>query len=188
MSENRNSARKIADAGEVVDFWQQAGWDKWFTKDEAFDRVFREKFLDTHMAAAARQCDSWAEKPEGSLALMILLDQFPRNTFRGTGHMYATDPLARHFARRAIAAGQPEAVAEELRLFFYLPFTHSEDLTDQDFAVELNTVLAGPGLKYAEHHREIIREYGRFPHRNRILGRETTAKEAKFLEDGGFSG
>ncbi|TIR55653.1 MAG: DUF924 family protein, partial [Mesorhizobium sp.] len=133
-------------------------------------------------------CDAWSEHAEGSLALMILLDQFPRNCFRGTGHMYATDPLARHFADRAIAAGHDMALEESLRVFLYLPFEHSESLADQERSLELTAARAPDYLKYAKEHLEIIQRFGRFPHRNKMLGRETTPEEKTFLEGGGFSG
>ncbi|TIT43984.1 MAG: DUF924 family protein, partial [Mesorhizobium sp.] len=110
----------------VTKFWRDAGKDAWFEKHDGFDAEFRNRFLDLHYAAARRECDDWSEQAEGSLALMILLDQFPRNCFRGTGHMYATDPLARHFAEKAIAAGQDLALDEDLRAFLYLPYEHSE--------------------------------------------------------------
>lgn len=172
----------------VTKFWRDAGKDAWFEKNDAFDAEFRNRFLDLHYAAARRECDDWSEHAEGSLALMILLDQFPRNCFRGTGHMYATDPLARHFGEKAIAAGQDLALDEELRVFLYLPYEHSEHLADQLKSVDLTTAKAQSYLKYAVEHLEIIQRFGRFPHRNRMLGRETTPEEQVFLDGGGFSG
>lgn len=173
---------------DVVTFWKEAGPERWFRKDTDFDREFRERFLDLHMAAAARKLDHWLQSADGALALLILTDQFPRNAFRGTGHMYATDPLARYFAHRAHAAGFMQQVDPELRLFFCLPFTHSEQIADQDYAVELNTGLGGIGLEHAIGHREIIRRFGRFPHRNDLLCRESTQAEMDFLAQGGFQG
>ncbi len=172
----------------VTKFWREAGEDAWFEKNDAFDADFRNRFLELHFAAARRECDTWSEHAEGSLALMILLDQFPRNCFRGSGHMYATDPLARHFAAKAIAAGHDLALEKELRVFLYLPYEHSELPADQDRSVELTTARAPDYLKYAIDHRDIIERFGRFPHRNRMLGRETTADEQAFLDSGGFSG
>ncbi|TPJ19378.1 MULTISPECIES: DUF924 family protein [unclassified Mesorhizobium] len=172
----------------VITFWRDAGEDAWFEKNDAFDADFRSRFLELHYAAARRECDDWNAHAEGSLALMILLDQFPRNCFRGTGHMYATDPLARYFADRAIAAGQDLELEELFRVFLYLPFEHSEVLADQERSVELTIAKAPDYLKYAEEHLEIIRRFGRFPHRNRMLGRATTAEEQAFLDGGGFSG
>lgn len=172
----------------VTKFWRDAGEDAWFEKSDAFDTDFRNRFLELHYAAARRECDGWNAHAEGSLALMILLDQFPRNCFRGTGHMYATDPLARYFADRAISAGQDLELEELVRAFLYLPFEHSELLADQERSVELTAAKAPDYLKYAEEHLEIIRRFGRFPHRNRMLGRATTAEEQAFLDGGGFSG
>ncbi|RUT87191.1 DUF924 family protein, partial [Mesorhizobium sp. USDA-HM6] len=139
----------------VTRFWRDAGEDAWFEKNDAFDRDFRNRFLELHYAAARRECDDWNGKAEGSLALMILLDQFPRNCFRGTGHMYATDPLARYFADRAIIAGQDLELEEALRVFLYLPFEHSELLADQERSVELTAARAPEYLKYAKEHLEI---------------------------------
>lgn len=174
---------------DVVSFWRQAGAQgRWFDKDYRFDRRFREDFLCLHMDAAARRHDHWMAAAEGALALLIMTDQFPRNAFRGTGHMYATDPLARHYARRARDAGHMEQVEPALRLFFCLPFAHSEDVVDQDVSVSLNARLGEPWLSHAQGHRDIIRRFGRFPHRNPMLGRETTPEEAAFLREGGFRG
>lgn len=173
----------------VVRFWTAAGeGDLWFAHDEGFDRAFRARFLDLHMAVAARRHDGWMATADGALALLVMTDQFPRNAFRGTGHMYATDPLARHYARQALAAGHMERVAGGLRTFFCLPFAHSEDIADQDVSVRLNARLGLPSLSHAEGHRDIIRRFGRFPHRNPMLGRESTAEEVAFLEAGGFRG
>ena len=172
----------------ILSFWRAGGPDKWFAKDEAFDHAFRAGFHKVHMAAAARECDDWMESADGALALMLMLDQFPRNAYRGTGHMYATDPLARSFARQGVAAGHDRAVDPALRTFFYLPFSHSEELADQDMAVTLNHALEPKSLDWAQHHRDIIARFGRFPHRNALLGRETTPEEAAFIAEGGFEG
>ncbi|MDI6029388.1 DUF924 family protein [Corticibacterium sp. UT-5YL-CI-8] len=174
---------------DVVGFWKGAGAQgRWFDKDEGFDRIFRDRYLDLHMAVAARRYDGWIENPEGALALLILTDQFPRNAFRGTGHMYATDLLARHYARLALDAGHMEQFEPDLRLFFCLAFAHSEDIADQDLSVLLNAELGQPWLAHAEGHRDIIRRFGRFPHRNPALGRTTTAEEEDYLKGGGFQG
>ncbi len=143
----------------VCGFWREAGPDRWFAKDEAFDAAFRARFQDAHFAAARRELDAWADGAEGALALMILLDQFPRNAFRGTAHMYATDPLARYFADRAIDRGLDQQLEPEVRVFLYLPFSHSEALADQERAVALNTALGGDDLDWAidasRHHRPL---------------------------------
>ena len=177
-----------ADHSAIVAFWRGAGPGAWFRKDAAFDARFRQGFESQHFAAARRELDGWGSTAEGSLGLMLLLDQFPRNVFRGTGHMHATDPLARMFARQAVAAGQDRQVEQALRLFFYLPFAHSEDPADQAESLRLHHALGREGEKHAIGHADIIRRFGRFPHRNRLLGRVTTPEEAEFLREGGFAG
>jgi uncharacterized protein (DUF924 family) len=178
----------MATPDDVVTFWTQAGYDRWFAKDDEFDADFHGRFLDDHVAAARRERDDWSASPEGSLALMILLDQFPRNCFRGTAHMFATDPLARMFARKALDAGHHRALDGMLPLFLYLPLMHSEDIGDQNIAVSLCAPLGGKTHESALEHREIIERFGRFPHRNPMLGRLTTQAEQAFLAGGGFSG
>jgi uncharacterized protein (DUF924 family) len=119
---------------------------------------------------------------------VLLLDQFPRNAFRGTPRMYATDAQARAAASAAIDAGHDQAFEDALRQFFYLCFMHSEDLADLDRCVALNAAAGGESLRYAQHHREIVRRFGRFPHRNAVLGRASTPEEERFLAEGGFRG
>lgn len=171
---------------DVVAFWREAGAEKWFATDPAFDAAFDERFHEAHFAAARRELDDWAGTPEGSLGLLLLLDQFPRNVFRDTGHAYATDPLARYFADRMLGAGLDAEVERALRKFCYLPFQHSEAMADQDRAVAL--LQAMDEAEWALHHRDIIRRFGRFPHRNAALGRESTPEEREFLREGGFEG
>jgi uncharacterized protein (DUF924 family) len=174
---------------EVLAFWRAAGPDKWFEKDDAFDGEIRERFLDTYTAAAAGRLAAWEEDAESVLALVIVLDQFPRNMFRGDARTYAADPLARAVADRAIARGFDRRYAPPERRFFYLPFEHSENLADQERCVALNRAAADEeGVKWAEIHADIIRRFGRFPHRNRMLGRVTSAEEQAFLDAGGFAG
>ena len=173
---------------ELIAFWSDAGPGRWFQPDEAFDRAFRERFLGAHEAAAAQALPGWADSADGALALVLLLDQFPRNAFRGTPRMYATDGQARVAADTALAAGFDRQADDALRHFFYLPFTHSEDLADLDRGVALNTPGGGEPLRFARHHRDIVARFGRFPHRNAILGRKSTPEEERFLADGGFSG
>ncbi len=184
-----------AHPNDVVGFWRKAGPRKWFAKDHAFDAAIALKFEQTHYRASMRRYDAWRETPIGAMALMILLDQFPRNMYRNTPHAFATDPLARMFAREAIAAGhdQDPAIEADLRPFFYLPFEHSESLVDQEFSVELFASLQADtgdeeSMKYAIIHRDIIARFGRFPHRNEGLGRITTDAEREFLDEGGFAG
>lgn len=173
---------------EVVAFWRDAGPQHWFRRDDAFDARFRQRFLDAHEAAASGALDGWLATPEGALALVLLLDQFPRNAFRGTARVYATDARARAAADQAIARGFDVKVEPQLRPFFYLPFMHSENLRDLDRAVALNTPVGGESLRFAVHHRDIVARFGRFPHRNAVLGRASTAEEVSFLAEGGFSG
>ena len=171
----------------VVAFWTEAGPGKWFAKNDGFDAEFRRRFEAAHFAAARRELDGWMATADGSLALLILLDQFPRNVFRGTGHAFATDPLALSLANQAVARGHHNAVAPALRNFLLLPFEHSERLEDQDRYMAL---VAGDAEseKWGRIHRDIIVRFGRFPHRNAALGRETTREEQAFLEGGGFGG
>jgi uncharacterized protein (DUF924 family) len=173
-------------AGEMVRFWREAGMQAWFNGGEAFDRECEARFLAAHLVAARRGHEDWLESAEGALALLLLLDQIPRNVFRGSGHAFATDGLARHYAGRAIAAGHDAAVEPALRAFFYLPFEHSEEPADQQRSVEL---FAATGMEaflpYAVAHRDVIARFGRFPHRNRALGRESTAEEQAWLDAGG---
>lgn len=173
----------------LLDFWRTAGAEKWFVRDAAFDAAFADGFDDAHFAAARRELESWMDSAEGALALTLLLDQFPRNCFRGSAHSYATDGLARHYARRAIDAGFDVRVDAALRMFFYLPFEHSEAMVDQEYAMELFDRIGDAELmKYVVMHRDLIARFGRFPHRNKALGRESTQEEIKYLASGGFSG
>ena len=173
-------------ASEVVAFWRDAGMGKWFRGGEAFDAECRARWQEAHFAAARRELEHWLDDAEGSLALLILLDQIPRNIFRGSGHAFATDPLAVHVATRAIDAGFDAQVDPLLRMFCYLPFEHSEALRDQDRAIELFTALDDADLLgYAQAHREVIARFGRFPHRNAALGRLSTPDEQAWLDAGG---
>jgi len=174
---------------EVLAFWRAAGRDKWFEKNDAFDAEIRTRFLDTYAAAAAGRLAAWEEDPEGAFALVIVLDQFPRNMFRGDARTYAADPLARAVAARAIANAFDQRFPPAERRFFHLPFEHSENLADQERCVALNRSAGDEeGVKWAELHADIIRRFGRFPHRNGVLGRATTAEEQAFLDGGGFAG
>jgi uncharacterized protein (DUF924 family) len=175
-------------ASDVLAFWREAGPARWFRKDDAFDADFRQGFLPLHEAAASGRLGPWSGHAEGALALVILLDQFPRNAFRRTARMYATDAMARRVAHPAIDAGFDRQVDAPLRQFFYLPLMHSEQLADHDRCVRLSRVLGGESERYALHHREIIERFGRFPHRNAVLGRTSTAAEEAFLAEGGFAG
>jgi uncharacterized protein (DUF924 family) len=173
---------------DVVDFWIGAGPKAWFTKSDPFDTEISRRFEALHHSAARRELDGWAGAAPGALALLLLLDQFPRNMYRRSAHAFATDPLARHFARASVGAGFDKTVDPSLRNFFYLPFAHSEALADQDFGVALCAESSESDHHWAMVHRDIIQRFGRFPHRNAELGRESTAEEAAFLLSGGFAG
>lgn len=179
----------IATIEAVIGFWRAAGPDKWFARDEAFDAEIRDRFLATHEAAAAGRLSDWEATADGAYALLILLDQFPRNLFRGSPRAFATDEQALHVAERAIARGFDDAFQPPERRFIYIPFMHAEDLAHQESCVALCAAADdAEGVKYAQQHRDIIRDFGRFPHRNPVLGRQTTAAERAFLDEGGFSG
>jgi uncharacterized protein (DUF924 family) len=177
-----------AEARAVVAFWREAGPSLWFAKDAAFDKRFRDRFLPTHEAAARGELARWANSADGALALVILLDQFPRNAFRGMARMYATDGHAQLVADAAVKAGHDRAFDRALAKFFYLPFAHSENLADQERSVELVRRLGEPDLSHALRHRDIVRRFGRFPHRNPILGRAMTEAEQRYLDEGGYAG
>lgn len=172
----------------VIAFWKQAGPKRWFAKDEGFDRDFRDRFNAAHMQAARRELEDWLTTADGALALLILLDQYPRNAFRGTAHMFATDPLARLYARTMVDAGLDQQVEPQLRAFCYLPFEHSEDPQDQQRSLALNQQLDASTYHWAKEHADIIERFGRFPHRNGVLGRASTDEELAFLKAGGFAG
>lgn len=180
-----NIANALPTAREVVGFWRDAGYEKWFRGGEAFDREVRERLEAAHFAAARREFEGWMDSAEGALALLVLLDQAPRNLFRDSAHSYATDALALHYAERMLEAGLDQEVEQGLRMFCYLPFEHSEDLLDQERAVALMRDLGGMVLDYAVQHHEVIERFGRFPHRNRALGRVSTADEQAWLDAGG---
>ena len=184
----RMTTAPLPSADEVAAFWRAAGPSRWFAKDEVFDAEFKSRFEAAHHAAAAGTLDAWAGEAEGALALLVLLDQFPRNAWRGSARMFATDARARAVARAAIDAGLDRQVDDGLRAFFYLPLTHSESLADQERSVALNAALDADTQRYAVLHRDIVARFGRFPHRNPMLGRETTPEEQAFLDQGGFAG
>jgi uncharacterized protein (DUF924 family) len=186
----RSDATRVTpgEASAVVEFWRAAGPKLWFAKDPDFDQRFRERFLALYEAAARGELQDWQATADGALALVILLDQYPRNAFRGTPRMYATDAVARTVADIAIARGYDVAIEPSLQLFLYLPFGHSENIADQERSVTLARRLGQPSLGHAEHHRDIIRRFGRFPHRNPIVGRPMTEAEQRYLDDGGFRG
>ena len=171
---------------DVVRFWRDAGPAAWFARNDTFDRELRTRFLDEHFAAARREREAMLDDADGALALILLLDQVPRNVFRDSAHAFATDPLGREYAHRAMDARFDAIIEPALRIFFYLPFEHSEALADQDRTVALCEALGDTDyLKYAEAHRDVIRRFGRFPHRNRALARVNTPEEKAWLDAGG---
>ncbi|WP_298875013.1 DUF924 family protein [uncultured Bradyrhizobium sp.] len=178
----------IAPSG-ILAFWREAGRERWYKRDDAFDAEIRHRFLALWQKAVAGEFASWEDSDGGALALLIVLDQFPRNMFRGTQAAFSSDALALGVARRAIDRGAGGRVDPALLEFLYMPLMHSEHLPDQEHCIALfhgtdNT----EAQESAAEHAEIIRRFGRFPHRNRVLGRQTTADEQTFLDGGGFSG
>lgn len=178
-------------AREVLEFWFRGTETRqeWFRKDPAFDAEIRTRFLGLHEQAAGGALAHWNEQPADCLALVITLDQFPRNLFRFPGpeaaRAFATDALALAAARRAIEAGYDRELPEVARMFFYLPFEHSEALADQARSLQL---FAGhPNEIWARRHWEIVKRFGRFPHRNAALGRQSTPAELEFLRQPGSS-
>ena len=195
-------------ADDVLDFWLGPMTDpdriskdvtsRWFKKDPALDDSIRERFEAAMDCGRAGELDDWQTTAKGALALCILLDQFPRNSFRGSPRSFAYDPKARVVARLAISRGFDREVMPVAALFFHLPFEHSEDAADQAIGVErLERASAGASgevkalldeyLKYAVMHKKIIDRFGRFPHRNAILGRDSTPEEIAFLKEPGSS-
>ena len=178
----------VVTAQTIITFWSNAGYDRWYKADPAFDEEIRTQFLPAH-EAAARGDLGWPDDEHTALATVLLLDQLSRNMFRGSPRAFATDGRALEVASRAIALGFDKRHEPPMRGFFYIPFTHAEDLHQQRrgealYAADNNA----DGLKWATIHREIIETFGRFPHRNVILGRTMTAPEQAFLDAEGFAG
>jgi uncharacterized protein (DUF924 family) len=168
----------------VLDFWFARPAD-WFRKSDAFDAEVSRRFLPTyeHLVSARE----WLDPPKDCLARIIVLDQFPRNMFRGTPRAFATDALALEAAKHALAKKFDADYSREEKIFAYLPFEHSEVLADQELACALMQPLGGEQYRYAVAHRDIIARFGRFPHRNAILGRASTPEEVAFLATPGSS-
>jgi len=172
-------------AAEVLRFWFDEHPKDWFVKNPLLDAEIRRRFHALYEQAAAASLEVWLDDPRECLARVILLDQFPRNMFRGDARAFATDPLARVAARRILARGWNAHMTQVEQLFAYLPFEHSESLADQNLSCELMKDFDEEQRRYALRHREIIDRFGRFPHRNGILGRESTAAEIEFLKQPG---
>lgn len=175
----------IATVDAVLTFWfEDCSPQDWFQKSDAFDAGLRDRFAATHAAAAAGELDGWAETRDGRMALILVLDQMSRNLHRGDPRAFAQDAMALDLARRAVAAGDHAFSSPERCLFLYLPFEHSEELADQALCMALYTALGNAEwTEYAHRHQVIIERFGRFPHRNEILGRESTAEEIAFLKE-----
>lgn len=176
---------------EILAFWlDEVGPKGWYSGGEELDQLVRDRFEEAHKSACEGTYSLWLTYPSGTLAYIILMDQFPRNMFRGTAEAFASDKVARAAAKAAIAKGWDRKIDEPARQFFYLPLVHSECLVDQDRAVRLIMTRmpeTGEGnLLHAKAHREVIRRYGRFPNRNEALGRASPPAEESFLSDGGY--
>ena len=179
----------MVSAVDVVNFWREAGAARWFAKDLAFDQEIVARFGDVPDQIVAGGYAEWQNSAEGMLALILALDQFPRNMFRGTAKSFAFDEVALGLARSVIEKGWDAQIEGPLKPFFYLPFMHSENLDDQYFCLELYQKMNDQsGADFAQRHLDIIERFGRFPHRNEILGRRSTEEELQYLqeEDAGF--
>ncbi|MEJ2624800.1 MAG: DUF924 domain-containing protein [Pseudolabrys sp.] len=174
-------------AADIVAFWREVGPEGWFEKNDDVDAEIRRRFMARYEEAAEGWLSAWALNAEGTLALLILLDQFPRNMFRGDKRAFATDEKALSIASHGILNGFDSAF-DDMRTFFYTPFMHSENLSDQEEAIAFYHAYDNDSVKWAVMHADIIRRFGRFPHRNAVLGRATTPEEQAFLDDGGFAG
>jgi uncharacterized protein (DUF924 family) len=171
------------DAHEVLKFWFELDRKAWFEKNPALDDEIRQRFLPAYELGAAGKLGAWKQAPASCLALVILLDQFPRNMFRGTARAFAADPIALEAACLILDRGWNEAMTPDERMFAYLPFEHSEVLQDQERSLKL--FEGNPNFEWARRHWEIIRRFGRFPHRNASLGRASTPEEIEFLQQPG---
>lgn len=180
----------VVTARDILEFWfSEAARPSWFKASAAFDRAVENALRPAYEQALAGRLEAWRSSAEGCLALCLLLDQVPRNLFRGTAQAYSSDEAAREVCRQALAQGFDQELAAEQRLFIYLPLEHSENLADQEDCCTLIAALDGEAswVDYALRHREIIARFGRFPHRNAVLGRESSAAEQAFLSGPGSS-
>jgi uncharacterized protein (DUF924 family) len=181
----------MADPIEVLDFWiGELGPEGWYAGTAEIDAMCRDGFLDLWQAAREGGLEHWIDGTVGTLAYLVVTDQFPRNIHRGSALAFATDPQARAAARHALAAGWDLPAPEPERQFFYMPFMHSEDIADQDLCIELMSARLAEEtedyLLHARAHREVIARFGRFPYRNAALGRVSTPAEEAFLAEGGY--
>lgn len=173
---------------DVLEFWWQAGPAKWFAQSDAFDEDIRGRFLALIELAREGGLEDWRTSPHGCLALILLLDQFPRNVYRNDPAAFSGDERALALARFAVEQGYDRAFPKDAKVFFYLPFEHAEDMAAQQLSVDLCRRLGDQNFyHYALIHMDVIRRFGRFPHRNSVLGRQSTSEELAYLADGGFS-
>jgi uncharacterized protein (DUF924 family) len=174
-------------AEDILGFWLGfVGSGGWYEQDDAIDVEIRDRFRDVWETASRGDLDDWQDDPHTALALLILLDQFPRNIFRGEARAFSTDAKALTIAKAAVAAGYDREIPEPERQFFYLPYMHSEDLTDQHACVALigERMTTGDNLHHANVHRAVIERFGRFPYRNAALGRQNTQAEQAYIDAG----
>ena len=183
-------SEQVESAEAVLEFWlSEVGEENWYVAEDALDQKIRDRFEATWRKGRQGDLDDWTLRPAGALALLIVLDQFPRNMFRGAERAFSSDPKALCVAKRAISLGHDLQTAEPERQFFYLPLMHSESLVDQDRCVRLMLTRmpksGGRNLPFAREHRDVIRQFGRFPYRNEALGRQSTEAERVYLEGRG---
>ena len=174
----------------VLDFWASIGKKGWWTRNDDIDHQIHDRFGMIHQQAAAGELDHWTQTADGALALIIVLDQFSRNMFRNSPKAFDQDAKALEIAKIAVEKGLDAQSREDLRVFFYLPFEHSECMADQETCVLLVHAIGNDpdNMKAVLEHREIIKRFGRFPHRNQVIGRHTTPAEQAYLDSGGFKG
>lgn len=176
---------------DIVKFWfEEIDSKLWFNSTPDFDNQLRDRFEAAYLAAINNELQDWQNSPEGCLALVVLLDQFPLNMYRGKAESFAGEEKSREIARRALERKFDQALSGVQKAFLYMPFMHSEKLQDQDLSVSLyEKARLEQNLRFARHHREIVKKYGRFPHRNKILGRDSTEAELAYLDsDNAFLG
>lgn len=173
----------------VLDFWVNAGPSRWWKKNQQFDADIARLFGGTHLEAASGLLEDWRETPDTTLALVLVLDQFSRNLFRNDPRAFAQDPYCCSIVKAAMENGTDRQARDDINEFFYLPLMHSEDISDQKLCLtEMERLGKVGNIKAAKEHLDIIEKFGRFPHRNAVLGRKTSAAEQAFLDAGGFAG
>lgn len=197
-STNKKKSQCNSESNQVLDFWFGANSDPdyleirpiWFNSNESYDESIRTAFSALYQRAVRRELESWRNTPHGALALVLVLDQFPRNMFRGTPRMYASDKYAMEVASAALLRQTENILTPVQRIFLFIPYMHSENPQDQERGMELYATLqndsrVGRSYDFMRRHRDVIARFGRFPHRNKILSRESSAEELAFLEQSG---